>query len=318
MKNPFSHMPRGNKLDSLIMRPINNSQEKHSMKHFLFVLFALLTLSMIVLAQPGGKQPLPNFVGDDSTYANNKYGTGWPIGTFKGGVQGVRSAMLHGPHDFTPDSGKPFLRDSIAPGVWDTVFSATGNKRLCSYCHAAHVPKTGVARPLWARKSVMGQTFGQYTNPTSLDATVYDPGAGQQDNYSSMCMSCHDGSIGIFADTKYESGGTAGDISHVPYVANMKNGEFDLAHVHPVNFDYNAVQALVPEELYPAVDPTSAVWKGYTGTNGMFGSGSTYTTVRLFGGWMQCSSCHNPHMASGIGTVLTSDYGRRCVACHKK
>jgi hypothetical protein len=291
------------------------------MKQILFIIIALLALSVVAFGQPGGKQPLPNFVGDDSTFANNRYGTGWPIGKFSGGVQGVRSAMLHGPHDFTPDSGKPFTVDSLTtPGVYDTVFAAGRNKRLCSYCHAAHVPKTGVARPLWARKSVMGQTFGKYDNPSSLDATVYDPGdaAGQTDNYSSMCMSCHDGSVGIFADTKYESGGIAGDVSHVPDEYNMKDGEFDLAHVHPVNFDYNAVQAKVPEELYPAVDPVSAVWKGYTGTNGMFGSGSTYTTVRLFNGWMQCSSCHNPHMASGIGTVLSSDYGRRCVAFHKK
>jgi predicted CXXCH cytochrome family protein len=293
------------------------------MKQILFIIIALLAISAVAFGQPAGKQPLPNFVGNDTTVAGyNKYGRGWGIGKFTGGVQGVRSGMLHGPHDFTPDSGKVFTVDSLTnPGIKDTLFSATGNKRLCSYCHAAHVPKEGVARPLWVRKSVMGQTFGKYDNPSSLDATVYDPGdpAGQTDNYSSMCMSCHDGSVGIFADTKYESGGTVGDVSHVPDAANMKDGEFDLAHVHPVNFDYNAVQAKVPEELYPAVDPVSAVWKGYAGTNGQFGaSGSNYTTVRLFNGWMQCSSCHNPHMSSGIGTVITSDYGRRCIACHKK
>lgn len=293
------------------------------MKQMLLIIIALLALTAVMSAQPAGKQPLPNFVGDDSTYLNNRYGTGWPIGTYKGGVQGVRSAMLHGPHDFTSDSGKVLTIDSLTtPGVMDTIFAGTGNKRLCSYCHGAHVPKTGVLGPLWNRKSVIGQTFGKYDNPSSLDADVKDPGdntgQGARDNYSSFCMGCHDGSVGIFADTRYESGGIAGDNSHVPYEANMKNGEFDLAHVHPVNFDYNAVQAKVPEELYPAVDPVSAVWKGYTGANGMFGSGSTYTTVRLFNGWMQCSSCHNPHMSSGIGTTLTSDLGRRCVACHKK
>jgi predicted CXXCH cytochrome family protein len=305
------------------------------MKQVLFILIALLTISMMVFAQPGGKQPVPNFVGDDSSYSNNRYGTGYPLGNFKGGVQGVRSAMLHGPHDFTPDSGKPFQRDTISPGVYDTVFSAKGGTGLCGYCHDVHVPKAGgVAVPLWARKSVMGKTFGKYSNPISLDATVYDPGdaAGSTDNYSSLCMGCHDGSIGIFADTKYVSGGTKGDISHVPsaFSFNSGSGKYDLAHVHPVNFDYNATQALVPEELYPAVDPVSAVWKGYNSNNGDFpGSGpadrngnpfpgANYTSVRLFNGWMQCSSCHNPHMSSGIGTTLTSNYGKRCIACHKK
>jgi predicted CXXCH cytochrome family protein len=287
------------------------------MRQILFILIALLALSVVAFGQPGGKQPLPNYVGKPETTGTNIFGHGNALGKFTGGVQGVRSAMLHGPHDFTSDSGHVFSVDTTG-GKHDTTwktYAAGGNSRLCSYCHAAHVPKVGVARPLWARKSVMGTNFGYYDNPTSLDASVYDVGFGQQDNYSSMCMSCHDGSIGIFADTKYQTGGFAGDVTKIPDLFNMKNGTFDLAHVHPVNFDYNAVQAKVPEELYPAVDPVSAVWKGYNGSNGV---GGNYTTVRLFNGWMQCSSCHNPHMASGIGTVITSDYGRRCVACHKK
>jgi predicted CXXCH cytochrome family protein len=291
------------------------------MKQILIILFMVLLTSAIVFGQ--GKQPLPNFVGNPETTATNIYGKGWPAGNYKGGVQGVRSGMLHGPHDFTPDSGKYIVSiDSVTtPGVKDTIWHTVatgGNARLCSYCHAAHIPKTAIANPLWSRKSVAGKVFGKYDNPSSLDATVYDPGttvAGFRDNYSSMCMSCHDGSTGIFAPAAYESGGVTGNTSSVPDYANMYDGEFDLAHVHPVNFDYNAVQALVPEELYPAVDPVSAVWKGYTGRNG---SGGNLTTVRLFNGTMQCSSCHNPHMASGIGTVITSDYGRRCVACHKK
>ena len=299
-------------------------KEITGMKQIFFILIVLLAVSVIAYSQPAGKQPLPNFVGNPETTITpaNIFGHGNALGKFTGGVQGVRAAMLHGPHDFTPDSGKYIWSiDSVTtPGVKDTTWhtvAAGGNARLCSYCHSAHVPKEGVATPLWARKSVMGQTFGKYSNPSSIDATIYDPGdvAGQTDNYSSMCMSCHDGSVGIFADTKYETGGFVGDVSHVTNQDNMKNGEFDLAHVHPVNFNYVAVQAKVPEELYPPVDPISAVWKGYSGKNG---SGGNYTTVRLFNGWMQCSSCHNPHMNSGIGTVITSDYGRRCVACHKK
>lgn len=293
------------------------------MKRILIILVALLAVSAMLFAQPAGKQPLPNFIGNPETTATNIFGKGWGVGKYTGGVQGVRAAMLHGPHDFTPDSGKYIsMIDSVTtPGVKDTIWhtiATGGNKRLCSYCHAAHIPKVGIATPLWARKSVAGRTFGKYDNPSSLDATVYDPGTSTapfKDNYSSMCMSCHDGSTGIFAPAAYESGGITGNVSHVPDNANMYNGEFDLAHVHPVNFDYNAVQAKVPEELYPAVDPVSAVWKGYAGSNGV---GGNYTTVRLFNGTMQCSSCHNPHMASGIGTVITSDYGRRCVACHKK
>ncbi len=286
------------------------------MKQFMFVLISLLVLTLAAMAQPGGKQPIPNFVGNPETTATNIFGKGWGLGTFTGGVQGVRAAMLHGPHDFTKDSGSTLteLRDTTIGGV-DTQITVTlprgSNNRLCSYCHSIHISKTGIAVPLWNRASQAGKTFGKYENPISLDATVYDPGtttAGFKDNYTSFCMSCHDGSTGVL--------GTAG--SKVPNslaFGETGDAELSLSHTHPVNFDYNAVQALVPEELYPAVDPVSAVYKGYAGANGVGGS---YTTVRLFNGTMQCSSCHNPHMASGIGTTLTSDMGRRCVACHKK
>lgn len=303
------------------------------MKRLAFILLALLALSVVAFGQ-AGKQPLPNFVGNPETTLTNIFGHGWGLGTFTGGVQGVRPAMMGGPHDFTPDSGRVWLTFTDSNGVkYDSVLhttgpaytSSNGARRLCSYCHAMHIPKTGIANPLWSRKSVAGTTFGKYDNPSSLDATVYDPGtttAGFKDNYSSMCLSCHDGSTGIFAAARYESGGFAGNASkvHDEFAFAPPGGggtqELDLAHTHPVNFNYNDVQAKVPEELYEAVDHTSAVWKGSAGKNGT--TLGNYTTVRLFNGTMQCSSCHNPHMSSGIGTVITSDYARRCVACHKK
>lgn len=298
----------------------------------MFVLITLFVLSVVAMAQPGGKQPIPNFIGNLKQDSLNQYGAGFGVGYWQSaqgwGIQGIRAAMLKGPHDFTKDSGivRTEVRDSIgydSLGVpIDTVqitvnLPKGANNRLCSYCHSIHISKEGIAVPLWNRASQAGKTFGKYVNPISLDATVYDPGTttgGFKDNYTSFCLSCHDGSTGIFS-------GVSG--SKVPNdMAFNESGDahLSLSHTHPVNFDYNAVQALVPEELYPAVDPVSAVWKGYAGTNGVGGNftGGNYTTVRLFNGTMQCSSCHNPHMASGIGTTLTSDYGRRCIACHKK
>ena len=77
-------------------------------------------------------------------------------------------------------------------------------------------------------------------------------------------------------------------------------------------FTVTVSKVYLPPTLSPVADISIA------GTNGAQTSTANYTTVRLFNGWMQCSSCHNPHMSSGIGTVITSNYGRRCVACHKK
>jgi predicted CXXCH cytochrome family protein len=269
------------------------------MKQIFLVIVALLLVSALVYGQ---KQPLP---------------------TMTGGVQGTRAAMLKGPHDFTPDSGA-YTLEVLTLGNWDgtadsTVIhphgAATG---LCGYCHAPHVPPEGVAAPLWIRATEV-TTYGPvYQNITSLDATVLDPGAS--DNYSAFCLGCHDGSQ-LFVSTAYAGGGRpyAGSASWTPYegftvrheAEISPTGEYPLDHVHPVNFDYNAAQALDPQGIYPAGNATSYAWKGDNGSG-------QQTTVRLFDGYMQCSSCHNPHMNRGLGLAYSSSYGKLCVSCHKK
>ncbi len=240
-----------------------------------------------------------------------------PLPTMSGGTQGTRSAMLKGPHDFTPDSGKYVT----AIDGTDTTYHPYGIARgLCGYCHAAHVPTAGIAQPLWIRASAVGvKTFGTpYNNDNSLDANVL-PIEGT-DNYSSFCMSCHDGSA-LFTAAAYTEGRrpfgagswAASEAFTVGHEANIKDGEFNLEHVHPVNFDYNAAQALDPQGIYPAQTATY-VWSGPNSTT----PGAPTTSVRLFDGYMQCSSCHNPHMSSGIGLVYSSQYGKLCVSCHKK
>src|SRR5690349_14302056 len=128
-----------------------NERSTTSMKQLAFILLAVLVVSAIGLGQ---KQPLP---------------------TMTGGTQGTRAAMLKGPHDFTPDSGavNTFGTDSLGNPLPHPV---GGLKSLCSYCHAPHIPKDGIAQPLWARASQVGKNFGYYQNPNSLDANVQDPG----------------------------------------------------------------------------------------------------------------------------------------------
>ena len=74
---------------------------------------------------------------------------------------------------------------------------------------------------------------------------------------------------------------------------------------------YVAVAAANPQELYAPQNSTYKVWSGDNGSG-------QQTTVRLFNGTMQCPTCHNPHMASGIGLAYSSTYGKLCVTCHKK
>jgi predicted CXXCH cytochrome family protein len=236
-------------------------------------------------------------------------GHGSPLGT--GGTQGVKSGMINGMHDFTKDSSK-------------NGFKGPSNS-LCGYCHAIHIPANGVPTPLWSRASVNGRTYGAYTNAFSLDASPVDPGASGDNNYSSLCLSCHDGSIAPFAASAYvktpynygvawDSAGTNGlAVMRMDSAVSIVNGEYgNLSHTHPVNFTYNTALATADGGLYdPALSPSP--------NNYMFWSTQYGAVGRLFNGKVQCSSCHDPHInQSGIMLNGSSKYGALCVACHKK
>ena len=82
--------------------------------------------------------------------------------------------------------------------------------------------------------------------------------------------------------------------------------------VKVVNEELTAVLSGGEHRLRPAPKTPSVIM-----LVGLQGSGKT-TTVRLWGGTMQCPTCHNPHMNSGIGLVYSTSYGKLCVSCHKK
>jgi predicted CXXCH cytochrome family protein len=234
-----------------------------------------------------------------------------------GTQQGVQSLMYGGPHDFGPTSAIGANLQSDA---------------TCAYCHRPHiVGEDGQAAPLWARASLDDAlTYGVYSS-ISLDATV-DP-INQDDNYSSFCLSCHDGSQMLATaawgsnshpyNFQFSQGGNywppdweTGSSPTTPDVATFNDagglsttGELLLSHTHPVNFDYDAAQA-IDGQLYGKAAPGYVYLDASTTPSRALG--------RLFGGKMQCSSCHNPHFASGIGLQGSSNKGALCVACHIK
>lgn len=233
-----------------------------------------------------------------------------------GGTQGLTSGMAGGPHDFTSTRLDSIGGTSL---VGPTDF-------LCGYCHVPHTSKNGVAVPLWSRKSVTtgtshtGITYGQYTSGTMVSTTA---DVKASDNYSSFCMSCHDGSQ-MFASSAYQSkpvpygtpwvGAQAGwDTIRVPSYMNMStDGSYGgLSHIHPVNMPYPASDP----GLWTPADPQKYAY-----------ADATYGEVgRLFAGTVQCSSCHNPHFSEANMTSHnypmlqgSTDGGKLCVACHKK
>ncbi len=213
--------------------------------------------------------------------------------------------MLNTKHDFRVTTTKT-TRDSIA-GASD---------RLCSYCHTPHVPTNGIPTPLWARKAKVSQGWGVYASAT-LEATPVDPSdptGGQNKNESNMCLSCHDGSA-LWTAAAYEKRPYAGSTSWTPYetrhvldnqrlIGGTKYGN-TLTHTHPINFDYDAAQAL-DDGLYVKQNAKYVFDDG------------TEKVGRLFNGKVQCSSCHNPHKTDTKMNTGTTVDGKMCVACHKK
>jgi len=212
-------------------------------------------------------------------------------------TQGVRANMRLGPHDFSADSG--------------AVKGASNS--ICAYCHSMKVPAAEAMNnmPQWNRKNNVGGTYGVYSSPT-LTAAIAD--VKSDENYSLLCMSCHDGSA-LFAINSYTTGkrprtttGFTWDTTlTVPTEVSFgPGGEFSLSHTHPVNFTYDNALAAADGGLFNPVSSSLAF------------DGGTGAKFRLFGGKMQCSTCHNVHMKSGIGTYASSTGGKLCISCHNK
>ena len=269
------------------------------MKHTLIALLAVLLIAGIATAQNAGTSKMT------------------------AGTQGVLSGMAGGPHDFTSTASDSIGQKMIGP----TNF-------LCGYCHVPHISSSGIAVPLWARKSLVtgtthtGIVFGNYASAL-MDATTQP--VNTTDNFSSFCLSCHDGSQ-MFASSAYQSmpvphgtpwpGTSVGfDTVRVPSYMNMSTtGSYGgLSHIHPVNFIYNTALAGLDAGLYdPGAQKYLYMDATYGAVGRLFPDGSGNLTV-------QCSSCHNPHINTKTQTAGTTpllegtlDGGKLCVACHAK
>jgi predicted CXXCH cytochrome family protein len=183
---------------------------------------------------------------------------------------------------------------------------------LCGYCHTPHVPAGGINTPLWARAKTTTTGYGVYTS-TSMDATPTSVVGGSNDNNSSMCMSCHDGSV-LFASAAYAglkrpssntgiSWTTTGfDTLRIRDSKNLYNGVkygAGLQHTHPVNFLYSDATG------DPGIHPVPVA------------TDSLAAAAPLYDGYVQCGSCHDPHL-TGKFIRISMTNSALCISCHNK
>ncbi len=190
-------------------------------------------------------------------------------------------------HDFSATGGGPV--------------AIPGETQLCNFCHTPHNALSTEA-PLWNHAETSA-VFQSYESGT-LNATIGDP-AG----VSKLCLSCHDGTVGI---------DTYGTQTGVPTMITNARGallDTDLRDDHPISFVYNTALFNDDDGLYnPSVQLTDI--------------GGTIEDDMLFGlvagsKTMECASCHDVHngtVAMAAGNLLRIDNGGSdlCLTCHNK
>lgn len=200
--------------------------------------------------------------------------------------------------------------------------------RLCIYCHTPHHSATATDAtnnkldyyPLWNHDVTQQAAYTLYTNTNDgtipnniqhqLNAVLVQPGS-----VSRLCLSCHDGSVAVSSYGNFDSGANPTKHTGNVMITATAGGAFgigvngNLSNHHPIGFDYTAV-SLADDEIR---DPSSTL----LGNNPYNMSISDL----LWGGKMECSSCHDVHNTKNTGDKFTwvqDTNSSLCFSCHKK
>jgi predicted CXXCH cytochrome family protein len=184
-------------------------------------------------------------------------------------------------------------------------FTATNTDRVCVFCHTPHQAAAANSQdPLW-NHTLSGQaSYGVYGS-TTMNAVPTDIGGAVAGSaaVSNLCMSCHDGTVGVGSLYKDPTTG-APDNSGTTISGSALVGT-TLTDDHPVNFTYDAALATADGEL---VTPNSATSVDAAGNIPLF-----------VGASVQCASCHDPHDTTNTPFLVVSNANSAlCTSCHQK
>ncbi len=173
----------------------------------------------------------------------------------------------------------------------------------CLYCHAPHSGLNGTAgvaqTPLWNTKLSSVQAYTVYGSSTLVNTVNPSPPLGTS---STLCLSCHDGTVA-------GSPGALVAYGKVAMTGQMNSSDVfgtNLSATHPVSF-------VLP--LQPSPDLVASLTANPPSTADQTGA------VRLAGGNVECTSCHNPHVQNidpnnPTFLVINNSGSALCLACH--
>ena len=179
---------------------------------------------------------------------------------------------------------------SVASGSSVTTQGSLG----CTFCHAPHSGLGGLT-PLW-NQTLSNQTYTPYTSTTYKQTGSTQPILGKS---SSLCLSCHDGTVAIGQSAAYGKIPVTGSMNNMDVPGTNMGSSHPFSLVLPIKDAPGLAANLTTQGV--TADPTGA--------------------VKLINGNIECTSCHDPHI-QGIDTraqdflVRDSSSGQLCSACH--
>ena len=192
-----------------------------------------------------------------------------------------------------------------------------GSGQVCMYCHTPHNANSGLSdlnAPLWNRVVTRTKTFTTYTSAT-MTGTPGDP----NQTISALCLGCHDGTLasgtvaGLIRSDKHDliNGPGFGQTDFSPNCQRCHQDVYqggaprpwklglDLSNDHPIAVSYPTI----PTARFKAPPDPQNGWPG----------------VKLFGGKVECATCHNVHDPSITPFLRKSNAGSAlCLTCHSK
>lgn len=196
------------------------------------------------------------------------------------------------------------LAAEITGSVHDFSKRVFAEGEICVVCHTPHSTKGSTSGgPMWHHEETRA-TFTVYYSPSfEGSATVGQPSAS-----SKLCLSCHDGTVAIDS-----FGGVSGNW----FVDDNKLIGTDLRDDHPISFRYDNALASIDRGLF---DPHTKV---VTAGSGSFSKTGTIDELLLFGGRLECGSCHDVHndvVENPNDPLLriTIAGSKLCLSCHNK
>jgi predicted CXXCH cytochrome family protein len=179
---------------------------------------------------------------------------------------------------------------SVASGSNVTTQGSLG----CTICHAPHSGLGGVT-PLWNQK-LSTATYAPYASSTYHQTGNTQPPLGVT---SSLCLSCHDGTVGVGQTAAYGQLPTTGQLNNLDSFGTSLSGSHPFSLVTPIKDTVNLAASVVAQGK--TADPTGA--------------------VKLINGNVECTSCHDPHIqnidkVAQDFLVRDSSSAQLCLACH--